>query len=277
MNYRNTLARAIGIAVGVAAASVTLAGALASGTPAAAPAAPASTAAPAAPAATAGTASTTQLTRSVAAAYTAPARALKYGMTGSDVKALQQRLATLKYYPGSADGQFGAYTLEAVWAFQEVQGLPVNGVVGTATASALVHPRAYVPRYPRGGSTRVEVNLTTRVLVVYRANAVALISHISAGGGYVYGNGARAITPTGHFRTTYYIPGWITVPLGQMYNSVFFIGTVYAIHGEPTYGSSGGGVPLNPASHGCVRIPYDIAQFFHTLVPTPGTSVYIYR
>jgi hypothetical protein len=273
MNKRNTLARAIGIAAGVAAASLTLAGALASGTRTA----PASIAAPAAPASTAATASTTRLTRSVAVVYTAPTRALKYGMAGSDVKALQQRLAALKYYPGTSDGQFGAYTLEAVWAFQEVQGLPVNGVVGPATGSALVHPRAYVPRYPRGGSTRVEVNLTTRVLVVYRASAVVLISHISAGGGYVYGNGARAITPTGHFRTTYYIPGWITVPLGQMYNSVFFIGTVYAIHGEPTYGPSGGGVPLNPVSHGCVRIPYDIAQFFHTLVPTPGTSVYVYR
>jgi lipoprotein-anchoring transpeptidase ErfK/SrfK len=123
---------------------------------------------------------------------------------------------------------------------------------------------------------RVEVNLRTRVLVVYRSGAVVLISHISAGGGYVYDHGARAITPTGHFRTTVYLPGWITVPLGTMYNSVFFIGTSYAIHGELTYGPNGGDVPLQPVSHGCVRIPYDIAQFFHTLVKTPGTSVYIY-
>jgi hypothetical protein len=35
-------------------------------------------------------------------------------------------------------------------------------------------------------------------------------------------------------------------------------------------------VPLNPVSHGCVRIPYDIARFFHTLVKIPGTRVYIY-
>jgi lipoprotein-anchoring transpeptidase ErfK/SrfK len=61
-----------------------------------------------------------------------------------------------------------------------------------------------------------------------------------------------------------------------MYNPVFFIGTVFAIHGEPTYGPTGGGVPVNPVSHGCVRIPYDIAQFFHNLVTTPGTPVYVY-
>jgi hypothetical protein len=62
------------------------------------------------------------------------------------------------------------------------------------------------------------------VLVVYRVGAVALISHISADGGYVYDGGARAVTPTGHFRTTVYMPGWIRVPLGTMYNSVFSLG-----------------------------------------------------
>ena len=45
-------------------------------------------------------------------------------MKGAAVKGLQQRLAALKYYPGSIDGHFGTDTQEAVWAFQEVQGLP---------------------------------------------------------------------------------------------------------------------------------------------------------
>src|SRR3984957_16931231 len=209
-------------------------------------------------------------------ADTAAKRQLGYGLRGSGVQALQRRLAALKYYPGAANGQFGVYTLEAVWAFQEVQGLKVNGAVGAATARALRHPRAYRARYARGGSMCVEVNLRTRVLVVYRHGAVALISHISAGGGYAFDGGARAVTPAGRFHTTAYLRGWIKVPLGTMYDPVFFIGTSYAIHGEPTYGSNGGGVPLNPVSHGCVRIPYDIARFFHTLVKTPGTRVYVY-
>ena len=203
-------------------------------------------------------------------------RRLRYGMRGGDVKALQRRLGALKYYPGAASGLFGTYTLEAVWAFQEVQGLKVSGVVDAATARALRHPHAYRARYARGGGTRVEVNLRTRVLVVYRHHAVTLISHISAGGGYVFDHGARAVTPRGHFRTTAYLRGWIRVPLGTMYNPVFFIKTAYAIHGEPTYGPDGGGVPLRPVSHGCVRIPYDVAQFFHRLVKARGTWVYIY-
>jgi lipoprotein-anchoring transpeptidase ErfK/SrfK len=57
-----------------------------------------------------------------------------------------------------------------------------------------------------------------------------------------------------------------------MYDSVFFIGTAYAIHGE--YSAD---VPVNPVSHGCVRIPLGIAAFFHTMVKTPGTPVYIYK
>jgi len=214
-----------------------------------------------------------QVAAAGALGYVAPARTLRYGMTGADVKALQQRLAALKYYPGAADGVFGTYTLEAVWAFQEVQRLGVDGIVGPATKYALVHPRGYPARYPSGGALRVEVNLTTRVLVVYQSSRVALISHISAGGGYRYcsSNGCSyAITPTGRFRTTVYMPGWITVPLGRMYNPVFFIGTVYAIHGSTS-------VPLAPVSHGCVRIPMDIAAFFHNMVRTPGTPVYVYR
>jgi hypothetical protein len=52
------------------------------------------------------------------------------------------------------------------------------------------------------------------------------------------------------------MPGWVTIPLGEMYNPVFFIGTEYAIHGATD-------VPLRPASRGCVRIPMNTAGFFH--------------
>jgi peptidoglycan hydrolase-like protein with peptidoglycan-binding domain len=264
MKIAKRAARVTGLGLGVAAAGLTIAGALAS-------VAPAATAAARAPVTSAAPATT---------GPAVPKRTLKYGMSGSDVKSLQERLAALKYYPGTADGQFGVDTLEAVWAFQEVQGLLVSGQVGVTTGKALVNPKAYKSHYPNGGSLRVEVNLGTRVLVLYRGGAVALISHISSGGGYYFDCGAygcaRAITPTGNYHTTGYIGGWVRVPLGEMYNPVFFIGTAYAIHGEPTSGPTGGGVPLNPVSHGCVRIPQHIAQFFHTLVKTVGTPVYVY-
>ena len=100
-----------------------------------------------------------------------------------------------------------------------------------------------------------------------------LISHVSSGGGYFYNCGsagcAQAVTPNGTYYTTVYMPCWVQVPLGEMYNPVFFISTVFAIHGD-TY------VPQGPASHGCVRVPMDVAAFFHKMVATPGTQVHVY-
>src|SRR5437868_14187708 len=100
----------------------------------------ASPAAPAAPAA-----------RSAPAA---PARALQPGMKGSAVKALQRRLAALKYYPGSIDGNFGSSPLEAVWAFYEVQGLTPHNYVDSAMRWRLAHPRAPRVLVSHGGANR---------------------------------------------------------------------------------------------------------------------------
>jgi lipoprotein-anchoring transpeptidase ErfK/SrfK len=194
-------------------------------------------------------------------------------MRGPAVRLLQRRLAALKYYPGRVNGRFAAATLEAVWAFQETQGLQPQDAVSPAMQRALASPRPPKVLVPHGGRLRVEVNLKDQVLVLYRRNQVALVSHVSTAGGYYFcsTNGCGdAITPTGDFTTLSFLPGRVSAPLGMMYNPVFFIGTIFAIHGDTH-------VPLRPASHGCVRIPMDIAAFFHTLVPTPGTPVYIRR
>ena len=192
-------------------------------------------------------------------------------MKGPAVRLLQRRLAALKYYPGRVDGRFGSNTLEAVWAFQETQGLHPRNAVNPAMQRALAHPRRPKILVPHGGRLRVEVSLKDQVLVLYRRNHVALVSHVSTAGGYYFcsPNGCgNAITPTGDFTTLSFMPGRVAVPLGEMYNPVFFIGTAFAIHGDTD-------VPLAPVSHGCVRIPMDIAAFFHTLVKIPGEPVYI--
>jgi lipoprotein-anchoring transpeptidase ErfK/SrfK len=214
-------------------------------------------------------------TPSVPAGRAAPAatRTLQFGTHGSAVRKLQRRLAALKYYPGAIDGSFSTSTLEAVWAFQEVQGLPGEDFVSSAMQRALNNPRAPRVLDAAAGPNRIEVNLRIEVLVLYRNNQVELISHVSSGGGYYYcssGGCGVAITPTGNYHTLSFYPGWIAVPLGFMYNSVFFIGTAFAIHGDTD-------VPLAPVSHGCIRIPMDIANFFHTLVKIPGEPVILRR
>ena len=219
-------------------------------------------------------ATTVNTSAAAAAAYVPPTRTLAPGMKGADVKALQQRLWSLKYYLGTPDGQFGGNTQAALWAFQEINGVKVTGVVDAATKKALVHPRTYKSvSYPGKRANRVEVSQALEVLVLFKNNQISLISHVSSGGGYYYNCGSagcsRAVTPNGTYNTTVYMPGWVQVPLGEMYNPVFFISTVFAIHGD-TY------VPQGPASHGCVRVPMVVANVFHNQFKTPGEQVHVY-
>jgi lipoprotein-anchoring transpeptidase ErfK/SrfK len=217
--------------------------------------------------------------RLATAAYVPSGRVLKPGMSGPAVRKLQRRLAQLHYYPGRVTGHFNHSTTEAVWAFKEVQGLSTAhhpNRVGVIMQHALVHPRKPRVLAPHGPKLRIEINLRRQVLVLYRHGKVSLVSHISPGGGYFYpcpggGTCGPAITPDGNYRAHWFARGWLTVPLGQMYNPVFFIGGDFAIHGDIP-------VPLKPASHGCVRIPMDIAQFFHKQIhisQTHGTRIYI--
>jgi peptidoglycan hydrolase-like protein with peptidoglycan-binding domain len=217
----------------------------------------------------------------VGSTYVPPKGTLGPGSSGPVVKRLQERLNYLHYYSGKPDGQYGANTEEAVWAFKEAQGVQTtiapNSVTG-AMKRALVHPKQPPVLVPKGGSWRIEVHLALGFLVLYKHNVPELISHISPGGGYYYpcpgdpkATCGPAITPDGNYRAHWFAPGWVKVPLGEMYNPVFFIGGSYAIHGDTI-------VPLYAASHGCVRIPMFIANFFHKLVyvnETKGTPIYI--
>jgi len=217
------------------------------------------------------------------AAGTSAGQVLSFGMHGPAVKALQQRLTSLHYYAGKIDGQFGWDTLEGVWAFKEVQAGKIEprnaDIVGATMQSRLLHPRLPKVLHPNGGRyLRIEINKKIEVLVLYNHSKIQLITHVSTGGGYYYCSGGScsyAVTPDGRYKALSFLAGNITVPLGAMYNPVFFIGRAYAIHGEPN-----GGVPLYPASHGCVRIPWDLATYFHKLIKTVasdgrGTPIWI--
>ena len=62
---------------------------------------------------------------------------LQNGMSGDQVRSLQKRLKELGYLNGSADGDFGPATEQAVRWFQEVNGLTVDGKAGRNTMAKL--------------------------------------------------------------------------------------------------------------------------------------------
>lgn len=69
---------------------------------------------------------------------------LKEGDENPFVKDLQNQLALLGYYGGSADGKFGATTLAAVLAFQQTNGLGADGIAGGGTQALLFSGNAKV-------------------------------------------------------------------------------------------------------------------------------------
>ena len=70
---------------------------------------------------------------------TAPVRTLSKGMSGADVKEMQEKLIKLGYSCGSdgADGNFGPLTETAVKKFQKDKKLDVDGYCGPLTQAAL--------------------------------------------------------------------------------------------------------------------------------------------
>ncbi|MCW2929664.1 MAG: putative peptidoglycan-binding protein, partial [Actinomycetia bacterium] len=123
---------------------------LAAGATAAAMAAAVALPGAAAHAAPAGSSAAGQLAASskpAAAAYVPPTRTLQYGDRGADVLALQQRLHSLHYWL-KITGVFDFDTREAMYAFQSVNGLSMDGVVGPQTKRALEHPHTYKAQDP---------------------------------------------------------------------------------------------------------------------------------
>jgi lipoprotein-anchoring transpeptidase ErfK/SrfK len=189
-------------------------------------------------------------TATAATAAAATQSVLRLGSHGDAVRTLQQRLAALHYFDfATADGVFGQNTYHAVIAFQKVQGLTRDGLVGPATWAKLAKPYLPAPRY-RLATSSLEVNLAKQVIYYVRNGAIQRIIDASTGSGawyYSQGRWARAITPTGRFHIYWrYSGGWQPGPLGAMYRPNYFYGG-YAVHGMTS-------VPAYPASHGCVRM-----------------------
>jgi peptidoglycan hydrolase-like protein with peptidoglycan-binding domain len=204
-------------------------------------------------------------------------RTLKFGDRNADVKALQERLLALHYDPGTADGGYGQTTQLALFAFEKVNRLKLTGTVGAGVWKALAAPRTPKPLVRDSAKERVEIDLSRQLLYVYRGGRVVLISHISSGGGYRYcakdpGSDTPrcryALTPTGDYLTGRRVGGWDTGPLGGLYKPVYFNGGI-AVHGLPS-------VPLEPVSHGCVRVPMHTADVFQKLVGD-GVVVHVRR
>ena len=203
-------------------------------------------------------------------------RELASGMTGDDIRAVEQRLTDLKFSPGPVDGKFDAKTGQAVVSFQKQTGLPRTSKVDAATATRMNTAGFGPPMVPDGNPDRVEADLSRQILQIWRGGQLFRVLGVSSGTGKKYcattEAGKRvcgvANTPVGRYTFTRRIPNKRVSDLGTLYDPVYFIGG-YAVHGSPS-------VPPTPASHGCIRIPMWESKFFFNEVPL-GTQMIVIK
>ena len=237
---------------------------------------------------TATTATTAPTTPPSAAAPSHLSEPLAYGSSSSDVTAVQQRLTDLGFFVGPVDGQFGNLTQAAVWAFEKlVMQVPRSDATGVVTDEMwqfMQQPMRIEPRrkYSAGETSQnhTEVYLPEQVVVFFRDDQPVLISHMSSGTGeewkeevtidvgeYGNENGTEpivrgeigvSITPGGVFAFDRMIEGIRNSALGGMWNPAYFNYGI-AIHGALN-------VPLEPASHGCIRVPLKVGELFHQFI-----------
>ena len=181
------------------------------------------------------------------------------GSAGPSVRELERRLADLNYALLGVDSSYGQDTVDAVTAFQKVEGLPRTGRADAALWRRLA--RARTPRPVYGGADHVEVDKGRQVLFLVRGGEVASIVPVSTAGIAGY------FTPEGRFAVYRKVPGLDDGPLGPLYDPSYFTGG-YAIHGSPS-------VPPYPASHGCVRVPMWISKRLYEILPY-GEPVYVH-
>lgn len=105
---------------------------------------------------------------------------LTKGSKGADVVKLQERLIELGYLTGTADGDFGSKTRDAVKEFQRCADLTVDGKAGKQTQQALFSENA--PRVQRtnvlAGETPLLVNRKNPVDKTFVPDDLVLLSDV---------------------------------------------------------------------------------------------------
>jgi peptidoglycan hydrolase-like protein with peptidoglycan-binding domain len=193
------------------------------------------------------------------------------------IQAYEARLWELHIDPGPQDGVYDQKTAYAVEAVQKITGLERSGRLGWGEQNALENFQYPAPLHPTAEANRTEIDVTKQVITLYENYQVKLITTTSTASGahYCYVTPKKAptarvcevaTTPSGRYQFYLFRRGWDDGDLGALYNPYYFD------HGRAIHGYAE--VPVQPASHGCARIPMNVAEYFHTLVHD-GDPVYV--
>ena len=200
-----------------------------------------------------------------APAAAAPPDFIRVGDRDEEVPGVRARLAELGYAlpPEPEDpSEYTAGLKDAVLAFQKVNGLQRDGIIGAETRAALEDP--IMPSPAAGGpANRFEVDLSMQVAFLVRDGEIAYISNASSGNPDLP-DGRGSLTPTGTWQVQWEVDGIRDAPLGRLWDPIYFAPGGIAVHGSRS-------VPAYPASHGCVRVPIWLSERVNADNPVGST------
>jgi peptidoglycan hydrolase-like protein with peptidoglycan-binding domain len=180
----------------------------------------------------------------------------------------ERRLSELGYWTGKVDGLFDAVTRSALIAFQKWEGRPITGKLSIEELEAIRTSAS--PTAREVGYEHVELDLDRQVLMIVNEAGRVRVLPVSTGNGKPFmdeGQESISYTPRGRFIVFDKGVGWENGALGSVYYPNAISGGV-AIHGSRN-------VPVQPASHGCIRVPMFAARDVSKLLPL-GTIVLVY-
>jgi peptidoglycan hydrolase-like protein with peptidoglycan-binding domain len=192
----------------------------------------------------------------------------RVSLTRAQTKEAERRLAQMGYWTGAVDGVFDTASRSALIAFQKWEGRPITGKLTLDELEAIC--ASALPKARELGYEHVEVDLDRQVLLMVNDDGGVRVLPISSGSGRPFideGQMSVAYTPRGRFIVYNKIAGWQNGPLGSLYYPNYISGGV-AIHGSRN-------VPIQPESHGCIRIPIFAAREIAGLLKL-GTIVLVY-
>jgi len=143
---------------------------------------------------------------------------LSVGSTGDQVRAVEDKLRSLKYYVGPVDTNYDEDTAHGVTAFQKVEGMDRSGEVDAEVWNRIQSASSPGPLVG-GSDTRVEIDLGRQVLFLYQGGGLSEILAVSTGTEVPYcenGSCGDAVTPTGDFEIYRIGEGWESGPLGDL-------------------------------------------------------------
>jgi L,D-transpeptidase catalytic domain/Putative peptidoglycan binding domain len=186
----------------------------------------------------------------------------------AETREAERRLAELGYWTGPVDGRFDDATRFALIAFQKWERRPITGKLTPEELEAIRNGAS--PKARDLGYAHVEVDIDRQVLLLINDEASVRVLPVSTGNDKPFmdqGQMSVAYTPRGRFVVYDKSYGWENGDLGSVYYANYISGGV-AIHGYLS-------VPVEPASHGCIRIPMFAARKVSKLLPV-GTIVLVY-